>query len=197
MNTKLYQFVAPFFVCLSLVDGSVKQMSHIQIVHVCMRIGVTYPELDGPADGIALSPDTNTLYYCSVRGVSLWRIDTAVLRDFSVVCVVPNPPSSPSSRLRPRPRPPRLRIPLCLSFLPSIPRCHTHHVLAGSPCHYRANNPSWLFLHDEMQTPICPRTHVYPNKLFAFLCLCGRDKISRRQSGRIVRIRPSFVLAPS
>lgn len=36
------------------------------------------------ADGIALSADRCTLYYCQVTGRNLYAIDTALLRDFSV-----------------------------------------------------------------------------------------------------------------
>eukprot|EP00010_Vexillifera_abyssalis_P006486 CAMPEP_0201545610 /NCGR_PEP_ID=MMETSP0173_2-20130828/2066_1 /ASSEMBLY_ACC=CAM_ASM_000268 /TAXON_ID=218659 /ORGANISM="Vexillifera sp., Strain DIVA3 564/2" /LENGTH=356 /DNA_ID=CAMNT_0047954045 /DNA_START=187 /DNA_END=1257 /DNA_ORIENTATION=+ len=35
-----------------------------------------------PSDGIALSADTNTLYYCPLDGVHLYTLPTQVLRDF-------------------------------------------------------------------------------------------------------------------
>lgn len=35
-------------------------------------------------DGIGLTPDATTLYYCSLTGRDLWAIPTELLRDFTV-----------------------------------------------------------------------------------------------------------------
>jgi len=45
--------------------------------------GIVYP-VDTPIDGIALSPDTVTLYYSALRGVRLYSIPTLALRNFSL-----------------------------------------------------------------------------------------------------------------
>jgi len=46
-------------------------------------LGVAY-NLTTPADGIALSPDTDTLYFCPLAGYHLHSVPTADLRDFSL-----------------------------------------------------------------------------------------------------------------
>ncbi len=43
--------------------------------------GISYP-ITSPSDGIALSFDTETLYYCDISRTSLWSIPTKVLQDF-------------------------------------------------------------------------------------------------------------------
>ncbi len=46
--------------------------------------GVLYPGIDTPSDGIALSPDRKTLFYCALRGSTLYAVPTAALRDFAL-----------------------------------------------------------------------------------------------------------------
>jgi len=46
--------------------------------------GIAYPEFKVPVDGIALSPDGETLYYCPLTGVHLWTVPTRYLRDFKL-----------------------------------------------------------------------------------------------------------------
>lgn len=45
--------------------------------------GISYPTFATPVDGIALSPDRTTLYYCALRGNALYSINTDALRDFT------------------------------------------------------------------------------------------------------------------
>lgn len=46
--------------------------------------GIDYPNIDGPMDGIALSPDTKTLYYCALRAVHVYSLPTLLFRNFSL-----------------------------------------------------------------------------------------------------------------
>lgn len=43
--------------------------------------GVTYSNIVSPSDGIALSKDTRTLYYCSISKRIMYSIPTFALRD--------------------------------------------------------------------------------------------------------------------
>eukprot|EP00128_Syssomonas_multiformis_P001859 Colp12_sorted_trinity150504_noHs@27319 len=45
--------------------------------------GQAFPSFSTPEDGIALSADAKTLYFCALRGVTLHSVPTAVLRTFS------------------------------------------------------------------------------------------------------------------
>lgn len=45
---------------------------------------VIYPGISTPSDGIALSPDRRMLFYCALRGQTLYAVPTAALRDFSL-----------------------------------------------------------------------------------------------------------------
>lgn len=45
--------------------------------------GQYYPNIDTPTDGIALSPDRAKLFYCALRGKTLYMLPTSALRDFS------------------------------------------------------------------------------------------------------------------
>lgn len=45
---------------------------------------VIYPGISTPSDGIALSPDRTMLFYCALRGQTLYAVPTAALRDFSL-----------------------------------------------------------------------------------------------------------------
>lgn len=63
---------------------------------------VTYPDIHTPSDGIALTTNRATLYWCALQGDTLYSIDTTILKDFSqstaqiskgVVAVGRKPPS--------------------------------------------------------------------------------------------------------
>lgn len=43
---------------------------------------VIYPGINTPSDGIALSPDRSTLFYCALRGQTLYAVPTSALRNF-------------------------------------------------------------------------------------------------------------------
>jgi len=51
---------------------------------VVIRVaGKDYPQLKTPTDGIALNPNFTSLFYCSLTGLTLHSIPTAILRNFS------------------------------------------------------------------------------------------------------------------
>lgn len=49
-----------------------------------IRINGTVLPINNPSDGIALSPDTRTLYYCALSGVHLYAVPTSVLQNFTL-----------------------------------------------------------------------------------------------------------------
>lgn len=64
--------------------------------------GIDYPSFNTPTDGIALSADRSTLFYCALRGSTLYALPSAALRDWSlsndqlnalVLAVTAKPPS--------------------------------------------------------------------------------------------------------
>jgi Major royal jelly protein len=53
--------------------------------HVVITVnGVIYPGISTPVDGIALNPSTKRLYYCALRGDTLYSLPTSALQDFSL-----------------------------------------------------------------------------------------------------------------
>jgi sugar lactone lactonase YvrE len=46
--------------------------------------GVYYPTIATPEDGIALSPDRSRLFYCALRGQTLYSLPTAALKNFAL-----------------------------------------------------------------------------------------------------------------
>jgi len=45
--------------------------------------GISYP-FDGPSDGIALSHDTETVYYCDISGTHIYSVPAIYLRNFTL-----------------------------------------------------------------------------------------------------------------
>ena len=73
------------------IQGTLLTLFMARILGISHSIGSGNYTIVTPSDGIALSPDASTLYYCSLSGINLYSMPTALFRNFSVpsgqVCV--------------------------------------------------------------------------------------------------------------